>query len=420
MAATVVILSGLLAGAARAGDVGATDWPQFRGPRHDGISAETGFAKSWPPSGLPIIWSREVGAGFSSFAVVRERVYTCGTVDARQVLFCLDFDNGDVIWKDAYEAEIRDPDPHLHGPRATPTVDGDRVYMMGGHGRVVCWNAADGRVLWDRRFTNEPGWGYSASVLMEGDLAIVQAGGADGALCAMDKMTGEIKWRCGDDPAAYATPYPFTLLGRRCVVGFLAQSVIIADAETGKLMLRFEWPSHSGVNVCAPMVHDGCLLLSTGYGYGAGLFRLRPADGGLAADEIWRSTKIRNKFQSPVLVDGKLYTSDEDALKCVDFMTGERLWRKRGIKHGAVLAADGHLIVLTETGTLMLAPASSEGFAPIAEMKLFEGTTYSLSQRLLRQRQGARCWSAPVLCGGRLLARNHVTVTCLDLRGAGE
>lgn len=402
--------------ASAAADVPAVDWPQFRGPNHDGVSREKTFARSWPESGLPVLWTREVGAGFSSFAVVGGRVFTCGTEDAKQVMFCLDFKNGDVLWKNAYEPEISDPDPHLHGPRATPTVNHGRVYMMGAHGRVICCEADTGRVVWSRQFTHKPGWGYSASVLIEGDLAIVQAGGEDGALCAMDKMTGETKWRCGDAPAAYATPYPFTLSGKRYVVGFMAQSAIVAEAKTGKQVLRFDWPSHSGVNACSPMVHDGYLFLSTGYGYGAGLFRLRATAEGLTSDEIWRSRKIRNKFQSPVLVDGRLYTNDEDALKCVDFMTGKRLWRKRGLKHGALLAADGHLFILTETGKLMLAPASPEGFSPIAEMKLFEGTSYSLSQRIMRQRQGARCWTTPVLCRSRLLVRNHVTVKCLDLR----
>ncbi|MEE8169311.1 MAG: PQQ-binding-like beta-propeller repeat protein, partial [Phycisphaerae bacterium] len=251
---------------------------------------------------------------------------------------------------------------------------------------------------------------------IEGALAIVAAGGEDGSLCAMDKATGTIVWTCGDYPAGYATPYPFTLNGTRYICGFMAQSVIVAEVSTGRLVLRFDWPSHSGVNVCAPIVHDEHLLVSTGYGYGAGLFKLTPRGDALQATPVWTTRRMRNKFQSPVLIDGKLYTSDEDGLKCLDFMTGERLWRKRGIRHGPLIVVNDHLILLTETGELRIAEASPEGFEPISIAKLFEGSTFSVFQRVARQRQGPRCWTVPVLCDGRLYVRNHTTVACLDLR----
>lgn len=396
----------------------ADDWPNFRGPKHDGISTDRGFLTQWPESGPKKLWSREVGAAFSSFAIVGDRLFTCGTEDKQQVLLCLDAATGRVIWKKPLEPEITDPDPHLHGTRATPTVNAGRVYMMASHANVFCFDAATGREIWKRTFGNKPGWGYAGSVLIEGDLAIVQAGGADGSLCAMNKRSGEVVWKCGDDPAAYATPYPFTLAGKRYVCGFMGHSVIVAEVATGRRVLRFDWPSHSGVNACAPIFHDGHLFISTGYGYGAGLFKLEPDGDRLRATEVWRNRKIRNKFQSPVLLDGKLYTSDENGLKCIDFLTGGRHWRRGGVRHGTILAADGHLILLTETGELQIARASPEGFEPISTSKLYEGTTFTVLQRVARQRQGARCWTVPVLVGGRLYVRNHDTVACLDLRAA--
>lgn len=394
----------------------ASDWPNFRGPNHDGISTETGFSTKWPKTGPRELWQRVVGAGFSSFAIVGDRLYTCGTVDQRQSLFCLNASTGEIIWKQDLEPQITDPDKNLYGPRATPTVNAGRVYMMAAHGRVFCFDAKSGKELWQREFSHKPGWGYSGSVLIEGDLAIVAGGGSDGSLCAMDKKTGAPVWKCGDDPAGYATPYPFTLAGKRYVCGFMAQSCIVAELQTGRQVLRVDWPSHSGVNASSPIFQDGHLFISTGYGFGSGVFKLEPDGDRLAAKEVWRSARIKNKFQTPILTGGNLYTSDESGLKCVDFKTGKRHWRKGGIKHGTLLLADGHLLLLTEKGELQVAKASTDGFEVLAKAKLFEGTTYSLLQRVTRQRQGPRCWTVPVLCGGRLYARNHNTVICLDLR----
>ncbi|MFH1417818.1 MAG: PQQ-binding-like beta-propeller repeat protein [Planctomycetota bacterium] len=397
--------------------VSAVDWPCFRGAGHDGISTESRFVTRWPESGPEVLWSREVGPAFSSFAIVGDRLYTCGTGDAQQVLFCLGTSDGGVVWQRAFEPQITDPDKHLFGARATPTWNEGRVYVVGGHGLILCCDAGTGEVTWKHQLTNKPNWGYSGSVLIQDDLAIVSGGTSDGALCALNKKTGSIVWKCGDDPAAYATPYPFTFDGKRYICGIMAQSVIVAELETGRRVLRVPWPSHSGVNASSPIFHDGCLFVSTGYGHGSALFKLsRSDDGLLAADEIWRNTKMCNKFQTPVLLDGKLYSSDESGLKCVDFTTGKRHWRKGGIKHGGLTAADGHLILLTEKGELRIAGASAEGFEPLAEAKLFEGTSYSVLQRIARQRQGSRCWTVPVLCGGKLYVRNHDTIVCVDLR----
>jgi len=395
----------------------AEDWPNFRGPNYDGASTETGFIKTWPEEGPLILWQREVGPAFSSFAISAGRLFTCGAENKRQTLLCLDVFTGEVIWKKAFEDEVTDPSEHLYGTRATPTVDGDRVYIMGGHGLVACYDVRTGDDVWQRRFANPPHWKYSGSVLIQGNLAVVAAGRSDGSLCALDKMTGAVVWTCGDDPAGYATPYPFLFDGRRYIVGFMAHSVIVADAASGALVLRVPYPSHSGVNASTPIFHDGHLFISTGYRIGSVLFKLKPDGDRLAAEEVWNTRKIRNKFQTPVLFDGNLYTSDENGLKCVDFMTGRVHWRNGRVKHGTLILADGHLILLTQKGELRLAPASPEGFATEAKLKLFEGTGFTAIQQLTRQKQGRRCWTVPVLSGGRLYVRDHDTLMCLDLRG---
>ncbi len=413
----ILLATGLLSAATTAF---AADWPCFSGPNHDGISPDRSVATTWPEGGPTVLWRREIGAGFSSFAVVGGRVFTCGTENKQQALFCLNASDGEIVWKRLFEPEMTDPDPNLHGPRATPTVDDGLVYMMGSHGLVLCVEAQGGREVWRRVLKGKPHWGYSGSVLIEGRLAIVSAGGEDGALCALNKRTGEIVWKCGDDPAAYSTPYAFALDGRRYVCGFMAESVVVAELDTGRRVLRFGWPSHSGVNAATPIFHDGHLFISSGYGYGAGLFKLSREGEQLAAKEVWRNTKLRNKFQTPILLQGKLYTSDENGLKCVDFLTGKRLWRMGDIRHGTLVAVGEHLLLLTETGEMKVAVASPSGFEPISSAKLFEGTSFGVLQRLARQRQGARCWTVPVLVDGKLYVRDHTTVLCLDLRHRPE
>lgn len=394
----------------------AEDWPNLFGPRRDGISREKLPAIPWPKDGPARLWQCEVGPAFSSFAVVGGRVYTCGQEEAKQVLFCLDAETGGVIWKKPFEEQFTDPDKHVYGTRSTPTVDDGRIFIHGGHGRLLCCDAKDGREIWSRPFTSRPHWGYSGSVLIEGKLAIVGAGGKEGSLCAMDKATGNVIWICGDDPTAYATPRAFTFEGRPYVCGFLAESFIIADVDSGRPVLRMAWPSHSGVNASTPVFHDGHLFVSTGYGYGSALFKLKAEKENLVANEVWKTTRFRNKLQTPILFDGHLYGSDETGLKCIDFMTGEPRWRKKGFMHGTMIFADGRLLLFTEKGGLYLADASTEDFKPTASAKLFEGSSYNA----LTRDQGARCWTVPVLSNGRLYVRNHTTVLCLDLRPASE
>ena len=374
------------------------DWPCFRGPNHNGISKETGFKTSWTET-PPVVWEKTVGSGFSSFAGVGDKVYTCGTQAQQQVVFCFNADKGDVIWQLPIEPEFRESSGG-DGPRATPTVDDGRVYVLGAQGTLLCLDAGTGSALWKTRLREPPRWGFSGSVLIEGDLAIASGGGRDGALATFDKRTGKPVWRCGDDSAGYATPYPFTFEGTRYIVGFTAESAIIAEAKTGRLVWRQPWKTDWHVNAASPIYHDGHLFLSSGYNTGSALFKLRKDGDNLAADEVWKSRVMRCKFQSPILHDGKLYTSDQRALLCVDFLTGERLWHQRDIKHGTLVLAEGNLLLLTENGQLQIAKASPAGFEPLSTADILTG----------------RCWTVPVLHRKKLYARNLEKLVCLDMK----
>lgn len=397
--------------AAAAAPLEAADWPCFRGPNHDGISSDTGLGFDFanPP---PPLWERAVGSGFSSFAVVGGKVYTCGTVGEQQVLFCLNEADGAVVWQTPLEREYQERQGG-DGPRATPTVDGGKVYVQGALGRLVCADASDGRVLWDKQFSAMPVWGYSHSVLIEGNLAITCAGGDDGALVAFDKQTGKQVWQAGDGGVGYATPYPITLNDKRYIVGFLAQRALVVDASDGRAVWERPWKTDWDVNAAAPIYHDGRLLLSSGYHSNAKVFNVSMDGARLKGEVAWDSKALQNKFQSPVLLGEHLYSGDQNGLHCVEFASGKRAWSYRRIRdvphapddgasfqHSTVVAADGKLWVLTEDGKLLAGPATPSEFRTEGVAQILDG----------------RCWTVPVICNGKLFARNMTRVVCFDLK----
>ncbi len=380
------------------GVIYAGDWANFRGPSHDGRCGERNLSTIWG-DGPKVLWDREVGSAFSSFAAVGDRLYTCGTEDRKQVLICLDASTGEIIWKQPFEKEYRDQ--FGDGCRATPTVNDGRVYIVGAHGRVLCCDARTGAKVWSQNFDHKPQWGYSGSVLVEGPLAIFQAGGGDGALRAVDKVSGKLVWTCDGDQPGYSTPLPFSFNGRRYVCGFAANRAVVAEIETGNKALSIPWSTDWKVNAAAPVFEDGHLFLNSGYQTGCGLFKLTAKGSALAADEVWRSKVLLNKFQSAILSDGKLFASDEKALKCVDFISGKENWSVPRVSNGTIILADGKLWLLTEKGELQVGPTSLGGFQPTARAQVLSG----------------RCWTVPIIYNGRLYARNLERCICLDLRG---
>jgi len=381
------------------------DWPNWRGPNHDGISPEKGLKTTWEEE-PKTLWEYPIGPGFSSFACVGGKVYTCGNKDKKQVLFCLDANTGKEIWNRPFEDEFKDSQGG-DGPRATPTVNDGRVYVLGGFGQLICVTADKGEEVWQRKLGNSPHrtWGYAGSVLVEGDMAVVDAGGSDGGLLALDRKTGKEIWKCTSEKAGYSTPYPFTFNGKRYIVGFLGKSVIIAEAKTGREVWRAAWKTSYDVNAASPIYHDGHLFLTSGYGTGCALFKLSEDGDQLKATELWRNKAFVNKIQSCVLVDGVLYGADERrALKCVEFLTGKELWSVDGYANATVILADGHLLVLTERGKLVVAKASPKEFKPIAEATVITGGP-----------KNNQCWTIPTLCNGKLYVRNLAKAVCVDL-----
>lgn len=380
------------------------DWSCFRGPQYDGISRETGITLPWKES-PKVLWELPTGPAFSAVTGVGELVYTCGTEDGKQVLFCLGAGTGKVVWKKAFAEGVKE---RLggDGTRATPTVNDGKVYIFGAEGTLLCADAHSGDEIWSKKFGNRPTWKYAGSVLIEGNLAVVSPGGEDGGLLALDKQNGKVVWKGGEGGAGYATPYPFTFEGGRYIAGFLAKKAIVVDAKTGREVCSTPWVTKYNVNAATPIYQDGYLFLSSGYGHGCILLKLEAEGDRLTATTVWESRAIANKFHTCILHEGKLYVADERKLKCVDFLTGKEAWSIDDVegdrtRHGTLVLNGAHFIYLSEKGQLSVAPVSPTGFNATGGIRVLSG----------------RCWTVPTLHNGRLYVRNREKLVCLDLGG---
>jgi hypothetical protein len=393
----LIVLVLLVAAAAR-----AEDWPNWRGPRHDGISTETGWRTNWPADGPKVLWRAEVGVGFSSFAVADGRAFTMGNAGGKDTVWCFDAETGEVLWSHSYPCPLMSK-YYEGGTHSTPTVHGGKVYTFSKTGQVLCLAAADGKVLWARDLRENlglkvPTWGFASSVRIVDDLAVVNAGSAG---VAMNKDDGRIVWKSGETPSGYATPVVFDAGGKQGLLIFAEKSLTAVEAKTGNPLWSHRWQTRHDVNAADPIVINGRVFISSGYNRGCAL--LGVGRGG--AKTVWENRNMRNHFNSCVLLDGYLYGFDESQLRCLDAETGKVAWTERGYGKGSLMAADGKLIVLAERGKLAVGEASPKGFRPTAEAKVL----------------GGKCWSTPVLANGRIHARNAAgDVVCVDVRGHAE
>jgi outer membrane protein assembly factor BamB len=377
----------------------AADWPNFRGPDHDGISKETGWSSQWSAGAPKQLWKAKVGMGFATLSVSKGRVYTTGNTSDTDSIFCFDADTGKELWKHSYGAPL-DAKYYEGGTSATPTVDGDSVYTISKRGIVHCLGAADGKVIWTKNLQVElgakiPEWGFAGSFLIEGDLAILNFGTAGTAL---DKKTGKVVWSSGTDVSGYSTPMPFDAGGERAVMLAIKQDVVAVKIKDGKELWRFPWKTQYNVNAPTPILSGNKVFISSGYNHGGGVFDISQQP----PKEIWNNKNMRNHMASSILWKGHLYGIDENQLRCLSLDTGEVKWTDKVSGKGALMMADGKLIVLSERGELLVAEASPAAFKPISRAQVV----------------GGKCWAAPVLASGKIYCRTGPgDVVCVDVSG---
>jgi outer membrane protein assembly factor BamB len=397
------LLSWCLLTAALWSSVSPTGWPQWRGPDRDGRSSETGLLQRWPAGGPRVIWHvNGVGQGFSSVAVAGGRIYTQGQAGGRQHVAAFDANSGARLWLTPSGAPFQESAGN--GPRATPTLDGDRVYALAADGTLACLNAHTGATVWSVNLVSRfgasiPKWGFSESPLIDGNWIIVRPGAPGAGVVSLDKMTGRIRWKAGDDEAGYSSVMLAEVGGVRQAIALSGESVSAIDVNTGAVLWR---DAAIGKNsIATPVLHQGHLFVSNFYGGGGMLLKLAPT----SMSEIYFTRDLKNHYSSSVLVADTLYGFNDTILSALDFATGKVAWRTRNLAKGSLIYADGHLYVLAEDGVLALVQATPRAFAEVSRFTIDIGPRPAWSP----------FWSPPALAGGRLYLRVQDHLICYDI-----
>lgn len=387
----------------------SADWPQWRGQNRDGKSLETGLRKEWPEEGLKPLWVIEdLGKGYSSVAVAGEFVYVTGMAGKNNqgVLFAFDL-AGNLKWRILYGPEWHEQHP---GTRSTPTVDGNRIFVLTGMGRLVCFNAMTGMIRWSedvaRTFGGEaPVMGFAESVLIHENKVICTPGGKDASLVALEKTSGRTIWTSKgfSEQSAYCSPILIERGGKRLIVTITAKSVVGLDPETGHLIWRqpqdpdAEDPNHS----ITPVHQEGCIYVTSGHGKGGQMLELSP--DGQRISQRWVDRTLNCLHGGVVLIDGYIYgTNGKGKWVCLDLENGEVMYEAKGVGMGSMVYADGMLYCYGQKGTLGLVRVSPRGYELVSDLKV----TYGKGQH----------WAHPVISGGRLYIRHGDALMAYDIR----
>lgn len=317
-----------------------------------------------------------------------------------------DLKTGREKWAQSWDAEFRES-MGGDGPRATPTWDEGRLYVLGATGELYCFDAASGRTIWHLNILDDNNaknleWGMSAAPLVLDEKLIVLPGGGSGkSVVAYDKLTGKPIWKSLSDKQAYTSPLKAELAGLKQIIIISAQRVAGLGINDGALLWEYPWKTQYDVNAAEPLLIDeNRIFVSSGYGHGSVLLRISRTNGAFKVSPVWENNRMKNKFNGSVLEKGHLYGLDEGILTCLDVETGERKWKGGRYGYGQILLAGGNLIVLTEKGDLVLVEATPEEHRELARFSAIQGKT----------------WNYPAITDGRLLVRNTTEMACFDLR----
>ena len=366
-------------------------WPDYRGPNRDGVSNEK-ILTAWPNGKLTELWRKPIGAGWASFVIAGNLAYTIEQRRQQEVIAAYDTATGREVWSHKYSADFQES-MGGPGPRATPTWHDGRLYSMGATGELFVLDAANGKVIWNKNILQDNGaknieWAMSASPLIVDETVVVQPGGSGGkSVVAYNKNTGARVWSALNDRTSYASPMLVTLAGKRQIVTMTAQRAIGLDATNGKLLWEYPWVTEYDINSAQPIITaPNQLVISSGYGHGAALLEIGPS----GAKRIWENKKLKNKFNSSVIFEGYIYGFDESIFTCVKAATGEPTWKAGRYGYGQVLLADGHLVITTEEGQIVLLKADPTAHRELFKFQALEGRT----------------WNVPAIANGRLFVRN--------------
>jgi outer membrane protein assembly factor BamB len=383
------------------------DWFQWRGPNRDGISQEKGLLQEWPKAGPPMAWrTNGVGNGYSSFSSSGGRLYTLGARAGTEYVIALDRASGKKVWE--AQNGRRFQNDRGDGPRSTPTVDGDRLYVLGGSGDLTCLDAATGQKVWSINIVQKfggvnPYWGYSESPLIVGDRILVNTGGRRAGIVAVAKADGSTLWQQHSDGAGYSSPMLMRTGSLNQVIFFTESRTMAVDPRDGRLLWSYNKANNGTANIATPIVRGTLVFVSSDYGTGGALLDVRAAGNLATANEVYFTRDMRNHHASSVLVGDYLYGFSSSILTALKFDTGAMAWRDRSVGKGSLIFADNRIVLYSEDGVVGLADASPDAYR--------ERGRFSIPQQ-----SGSPTWSHPIVSNGLLVIRDQDNVFAYTVR----
>ena len=395
----------------------AADWPQWRGPQRNGISAETGLLSEWPKEGPKLVWQvKDIDSGYSTPSVVGDRLYLLSNQGLdNEFVQMLDAKGGKRIWSQRI-GKVGNPDqqPNYPAARSTPTVDGEWVYAFGSDGDLACLERATGKVRWQKNVRKDYGgqsgiWAYSESPLVDGEAVICTPGGPDATMLALNKNTGELIWKCavaGGEQAAYTSALVIEAGGVRQYVQMLQKGLVGVEAKTGKLLWRYDRTAKGSPAVIPTPVVDGDFIYSAAGRSGGGGVRLKVNGGTFETEQLYFSPKLPTSVGGVLKVGEYLYGTSAGALLCLEFKTGNVKWDDRSIGAAALCYADGRLYLHGENGEVALLEATPEAYREKGRFKPVDQP----------DRGSSKAWAYPIIADGRLYIRDLGTLWCYDVK----
>jgi outer membrane protein assembly factor BamB len=391
----------------------AEDWPGWRGPERTGVSTEKGLLAAWPDEGPKLLWSvTGLGGGYASPAVVGGSVFVMGSKDGDEYVHARSVQEGKPLWSVKVGKVGKNSGPNYPGPRATPTVQGDRLWTLGSDGDLVCLRTEDGHMVWRKQLVSDfggarPTWAYCESPLLDGNLVICTPGRPNATMVALARDTGEVVWKTAKEDrngAGHASAVVAYAGKRKLYVQFIGPGVLGVDAQTGQILF-FYAGNVGGVSANTPIYHDGHLFATAGglgTAGGDALLRLVETAGGVEAKEVYLRRNMMTFHGGVVRVGDYLYGTGKGGLVCLDFRTGEVKWRDRGVGEGSLLAAEGRLYLRGTQGQMALAEATPEGYRERGRFEQPERTRFAT-------------FAHPVVANGRLYLRDDDLLFCYDI-----
>ena len=390
------------------------EWPGFHGASRTNKSVETGLIKEWPKDGPKLLLAVQgLGEGYSSVSIAGGLLYSAGSTNNQTYVYAYDL-NGKLIWKKpngkAWSTTASWAISYT-GSRSTPTYDNGIIYHLGEMGRLTAYNSKNGEEIWSKDLVKDfdagpTEYGYSESVLTDGDYLYTRASGKKGFVVCLNKLTGKLIWANSDIPGSesYSSLVINEIGGYHQVIGSSSNCYFGLDASSGRLLWKVNYENERELNITDAIVFNEYVLISSGYGKGSMVFKLKSSGNEIIPETVWQTNLMDNHHGGIILHNGYVYGSGSNSRGwfCLDFQTGKQLWKSDG--KGSVTFADGMLYLLDEKGTIKLVRATPDKYELHGEFRVPEGGK-------------GPYWAHPVVCGGRLYVRHSDKLFVYDISG---